>query len=213
MSGLSPIAFDIETTGLGPAARVTVAGFATGEEAWLVLNTDGDRPDGDSLQSSLESRADQSVNVVTELDEAGLLQTLRQFTNDHVDTNHHYLCAYNGERWRDGFDLPFLRTVCARHDFDWPFDDVAYADVRSMVERFNTGEATDLESVYAELLGGCCQDPFDESEAAIDAYWNADWLPLLRHNLADLVRTLELAALADRYVPKSDFNMKNLGPP
>jgi hypothetical protein len=47
----------------------------------------------------------------------------------------------------------------------------------------------------------------------VSAFENAEWLPLLRHNLADIQRTRELAQLADRYVPQSDFSMKNLQPP
>ena len=42
---------------------------------------------------------------------------------------------------------------------------------------------------------------------------NGDWLPLLKHNLADIQRTRELADLAGRFVARSDFNMKNLEPP
>jgi hypothetical protein len=42
----------------------------------------------------------------------------------------------------------------------------------------------------------------------VDAYEAAEWLPLLKHNLADIQRTRELAQLADRYVPQSDFRMK-----
>jgi hypothetical protein len=47
----------------------------------------------------------------------------------------------------------------------------------------------------------------------VDAFEAAEWLPLLKHNLADIQRTRELAQLADRYVPRSDFGMKNLQPP
>ena len=47
----------------------------------------------------------------------------------------------------------------------------------------------------------------------MNAYEDAEWLPLLKHNLADIQRTRELALLAGRFVPKSDFSMKNLQPP
>ena len=43
--------------------------------------------------------------------------------------------------------------------------------------------------------------------------WTSEWLPLLKHNLADIQRTRELADLAGRFVAKSDFKMKNLAPP
>jgi hypothetical protein len=38
-------------------------------------------------------------------------------------------------------------------------------------------------------------------------------LPLLQHNLADIERNRELVTLASRFVPQSDFQMKNLAPP
>jgi len=47
----------------------------------------------------------------------------------------------------------------------------------------------------------------------VDAFEAAKWLPLLEHNLVDIQRTRELALLAGRFVPKSDFSMKNLQPP
>jgi len=55
--------------------------------------------------------------------------------------------------------------------------------------------------------------PFEDSAEAVDAFENAEWEPLLLHNLADIQRTLELAMLGERYVPRSDFKMKNLSPP
>jgi len=50
-------------------------------------------------------------------------------------------------------------------------------------------------------------DPFDDSEEAVTAFEAAEWLPLLKHNLADIQRTRELAQLADRFVLQSDFGM------
>jgi hypothetical protein len=97
---------------------------------------------------------------------------------------------------------------------DWPFDDLAYADMmEAVVDRFDTGDKRDLVGVYDQLIGNDTCDPFEDSGAAVDAYEAAEWLPLLKHNLADIQRTRELAQLADRYVPQSDFGMKNLQPP
>ncbi|WP_205738953.1 hypothetical protein [Halonotius pteroides] len=47
----------------------------------------------------------------------------------------------------------------------------------------------------------------------MSAFEAAEWLPLLKHNLADIQRTRGLAELAGRFVARSDFNMKNLEPP
>jgi hypothetical protein len=54
---------------------------------------------------------------------------------------------------------------------------------------------------------------FDDSAAAVCLFENAEWLPLLKHNLADIQRTPELAQLTDRFMPHSDFGMENSQPP
>lgn len=213
MSSLAPVAFDIETSGFAPESIVTVAGLATELGAWLGLNTGGRQADAKRLQSALQSRNGSAVHLVVRPDEAGLLAALGEFADARLDGDRHYLCAFNGETWHDGFDLPFLRTACARRDVDWPFGELAYADVRSMIKRFNTGEVGDLAGVYDLLLGGDGGDPFEDSKAAVTAYKAGDWEDLLAHNLADIKRTYALAALAGRYVPRTDFRMKNLGPP
>lgn len=78
---------------------------------------------------------------------------------------------------------------------------------------FNTNGQNDLVDVYDQLKGMPSCDPFDDSSEAVDAFENGEWESLLRHNLADIQRTLELARLTERYVPRSDFKIKNLAPP
>jgi uncharacterized protein YprB with RNaseH-like and TPR domain len=125
----------------------------------------------------------------------------------------HYLTAYHGETWNGGFDLPFVRTACIAHDIEWPFPNLPYADMLDVVDRFDTNDKNDLVGVYDELVGNETCDPFDDSGSAVDAFENGDWEPLLRHNLADIQRTRELAALAGQYVPQSDFRMKKQSEP
>jgi hypothetical protein len=81
------------------------------------------------------------------------------------------------------------------------------------IQRFDTGDTSDLVGVYDRLIGDESCDLFDESGQAVDAWEQREWLPLLKHNLADIERNRELAVLAGEYVPKSDFSMKNLAPP
>lgn len=88
-----------------------------------------------------------------------------------------------------------------------------YADMLDVVDRFDTNDTRELVGVYDQLIGGETCDPFKDSEAAVEAFENGEWEALLRHNLADIHRTRELAVLAGDYVPKSDFRMKNLAPP
>lgn len=213
MSDLDPLAFDIETSGLEPESIITVAGIAFDMGAWLVLNTAGRSVDVAHVEAALEDRADSTVQLTVAADERELLTELTRFAGDRIDGDRHYLTAFHGEIWNGGFDLPFLRSACVRRDVAWPFHDIAYADVMTMVDRFDTGDATGLEGVYDVLIGNDYCDPFSDSGAAVDAFEAGNWVDLLLHNLADIERTRELAVLAGRYIPKSDFKMKNLSPP
>jgi len=213
MGDLDPIAFDIETSGLNDSAVITVAGFASTLGEIIVLNTDGREANGTALEQALSEYSANGVDVLVTADETELLAAVDQIATDRLDADRHYLTAYNGETWNGGFDLPFLRTACISHDLDWPFPNMAYADVFEFVDRFDTNDQNDLCGVYDELIGTPSCDPFDDSGSAVDAFENAEWEPLLLHNLADIQRTLELALLAERYVPRSDFQMKNLSPP
>lgn len=212
MGALSPVAFDIETSGLEYEAVITVAGFTDTLGSWLVLNTGGRRADRDRLVGELRECVDNPVGLRVVSDEPALLEAIAGYTEERLGSTD-YLTAYNGETWNGGFDLPFLRSACHRNDVAWPFDDIAYADTMEAIQRFDTGETSDLVGVYNRLIGGGSCDPFAESESAVDAWQEGEWLALLKHNLADIERTRELAVLASEYVPKSDFSMKNLAPP
>jgi len=213
MGDLDPIAFDIETSGLDESAVLTVAGFASTLGEVIVLNTGGRDANGTALEQALSEYSSNGVDVLVTTDEQELLAAVEQIASNRLDADRHYLTAYNGETWQGGFDLPFLRTACISHDLDWPFPNMAYADVFEFVDRFNTHDEKGLVGVYDELIGKPNCDPFDDSGSAVAAFENAEWEALLRHNLADIQRTLELAILAERYVPRSDFQMKNLAPP
>jgi len=212
--GLDPIAFDIETSGLDEDAVITVAGFAHELGESIILNVDGrDAPEHQPLITALDKHSAGAVSLEIVEDEAALLESISEIVTSQIDGDRHYLTAYNGETWNGGFDLPFCRTRFLDHDMDWPFGDLAYADMMDMVDRFDTQDQRDLVGVYDHLLGNETCYPFEDSEEAVEAFEAAEWLPLLEHNLADIQRTRELALLAGRFVPKSDFSMKNLQPP
>ena len=213
MSHLDPIAFDIETSGLDDGAEITVAGFAHSLGESLILNTAGQTADRKALATTLDQASAGTVQLELADDERALLEAVKTFATHQLDGDRHYLTAFNGETWNGGFDLPFCRTRFLQHGMDWPFGDVAYADMMQIVDRFDTNDQRDLVGVYDVLVGEETCDPFENSAAAVDAFEAADWLPLLEHNLADIQRTRELADLAGRFVPKSDFSMKNLAPP
>jgi len=211
--GLDPIAFDIETSGLDKEAVITVAGFAHSVGVSLILNVDDQDADHTALTNKLEDHAKGAVSLYIADDEQELLEAISEIATSQIDGDRHYLTAYNGETWNGGFDLPFCRTRFLNHDMEWPFQDLAYADMMETIERFETHDQSDLVGVYDQLIGNPTCDPFEDSEEAVKAFEAAEWLPLLRHNLADIQRTRELAQLADRFVPQSDFGMKNLQPP
>ena len=116
MSDLSPVAFDIETSGLDVDAVVTVAGFSHELGHWLFLNTAGCDVDELTLTQQLESESQIPVSLEVVPTEQALLEALTAFAENHIDGDSHYLTAYNGETWKGGFDLPFLRSACHRND-------------------------------------------------------------------------------------------------
>jgi len=213
MGDLAPIAFDIETSGLEPGAVITVAGLAFELGEVVLLNTRGRPADEDALETRLATHSVGKVDLRVCEDEYALLTALAEVATEQINTDAHYLTAYHGETWNGGFDLPFLRTSCVARSVPWPFPNIAYADVIDVVDRFNTNDKNDLVGVYEELIGNDSCDPFDDSESAVAAFENGQWRSLLLHNLADIQRTRELAVLAGAYVPRSDFQMKNLCPP
>jgi uncharacterized protein YprB with RNaseH-like and TPR domain len=213
MGELKPVAFDIETTGLEADAAITVVGLAHELGEILILNTAGRRVQTDRLEQALTEHSIGHLKLSAVPDEPALLERLAEVAETHLDEDRHYLTAYHAETWNGGFDLPFVRTACVQHDVEWPFPSIAYADVLEVVDRFATNGETDLVGVYEQLRGRDTCDPFDDSEAAVEAFEDGDWGALLRHNIADIRRTRELAILAGSYVPQSDFRMKNLSPP
>ena len=214
MGQLDPVAFDIETSGLDDDAVITVAGFAHEIGESIILNIDGsDAPEHQALTTSLDKHSSGAVSLEIVDNEKTLLESVASIATSQIDGDRHYLTAYNGETWNGGFDLPFCRTRFLNHNMQWPFVDIAYADMMETMDRFDTNDQRDLVGVYDQLIGNESCDPFEDSGEAVSAFEAAEWLPLLKHNLADIQRTRELAQLAGRFVPKSDFGMKSLEPP
>jgi uncharacterized protein YprB with RNaseH-like and TPR domain len=219
MTVLEQVAFDIETTGFQVGDAVTVAGFALPMGCRVFLNTGG--RNSQNVEASVQQAAPVHVQVSVHASERALLEGVAAFVGERLCGDDVLVVAFNGERWRGGFDLPFLRSRLAVHDLDWPFTDLAYADLLPVLERrFNTattpdGETvTDLVGVYDLLCdeGYSSLDPFTDSAAAVDAYADGEFTALVKHNVADILRTQALGRLAERYCSKSDFQVKSLTP-
>lgn len=134
---LDIVAFDIETTGFTVEDEVTVAGFALEMGARVFYQTGG-RP-AEPIEQAVREKATHNVQVSAHESEAQVLDAMAAFAAGRLAEQEILLVAYNGETWRGGFDLPFLRTRHATHGVAWPFAAVPYADLLPIVtKQFNT---------------------------------------------------------------------------
>lgn len=218
MTVLEVVAVGIETTGFDVTDEVTVVGFAVPLGCRVFVQGDADT-DGEEVEAAVGDAVDEAVSVSVHASEAGLLRAVGAFAGERINGEDVLVVAYNGERWRGGFDLPFLRTRLAVTGVAWPFRDLPYADVLPVVENlFDTsrgGESrNDLVGAYAALIGDEVNDadPFAESADAVAAFEVGRTAELVLHNAADVVRTRGLTLLAERYCSKSDFKLKSLTP-
>ena len=215
---LELVAFDIETTGFGVSDEVTVVGFGVPIGVRVFLQT-GSRAAPD-VEAMVRDRVESHVQVSTHESGRVLFEAVGGFAAERLVGSDVLLVAFNGELWRSGFDLPFLRTRLSRSDMEWPFREMPYTDLLPVVtNRFNTtdgdGEShSDLAGVYETLCDGRYDglDPFAESGEAVTAYEDGRFADLVVHNVADVLRTRALGLLAERYCSKSDFKLKSLTP-
>lgn len=105
---LELVAFDIETTGFTVDDEVTAAGFAVplGTRVFCQAHGEGAADVADAVQQEFET----PVQVSMHTSEAALLEAMEVFVADRPRDDDVLIVAYNGERFRGGFDLPFLWT-------------------------------------------------------------------------------------------------------
>lgn len=232
------VAWDIETTGLNWNDKITVSGFwFPAGHATLLLNAETDRVAIEDYEEQLEAIRDGlSVRVHVCEDEPDLLHTMHDVVFEQFDTEYNRLIAFNADSWQGGFDLPFLRMRCLAHNHAWVFDDVQFADLWEPIKkRINTTNAafdanTDINSLVgshaiifdqhtAAALDTPSEyppyrdhpyDPFDDSGSAVYNYQHGHYLPVLKHNLADVHRTWELGEIVQQYISPKDITTKKL---
>jgi uncharacterized protein YprB with RNaseH-like and TPR domain len=104
---LELVAFDIETTGFEVRDEVTVVGFAVPMGVRVFVQTGGRAaPD---VEAAVRDRVEAHVQVSIHDSERVLLEAVGVFATVRLDGNEVLLVGFNGELWRSGFDLPFLR--------------------------------------------------------------------------------------------------------
>lgn len=212
-------AVDIETTGTAPDDQITVVGIDIPMGSCLFLNADGQMYT-EAISDRINADFDRVVNISSSHSERDMLERFRAFVTERFSPTDQgrnaaefKYAAYNGETWKGGFDLPFIRTRCREHDIAWPLRG-PYIDVMEVVgDRFNVSDKS-LETTYGELVGdGLNQrDPFDDSGEAVQHWQDGLYEPLLRHNLVDIRRTRKLVDVAERYCSTSHFSMRSLDP-
>lgn len=222
MSDLKFTAFDIETTGFDAYDLVTVVGIKQplGCRVFSLTGpSDEQIMTADDIEKAVASQQTTNIVVSVHESESALLEAVGGFATDRLQGEDILLVAYNGEQFKSGFDLPFLRTRLTLTGVEWPFGDLPYADLMPIVaRRFNTtidgDDRSDLVSAYDLLCDGgvSALDPFEESQEAVTAFNDGRIDDVVLHNVADVLRTAALGDLAQQYCSRSDFSLKSLTP-
>ncbi len=97
MGNLDPVAFDIETSGLGEDAVITVAGIAHELGEVVILNTASREASGSRLEQTLVQESVGCIEVIVTESEEALLEVLTTIARNRLNDDTRYLTAYNGE--------------------------------------------------------------------------------------------------------------------
>lgn len=173
------VPFDIETTGLYDTDVITSFTLEHNQEYISWLNSNGETIDS-SIESELrqESGADVSVHSCT--NEGDILSSVGEYLNDNFNKDSTLLIAYNGEVWKGGFDISFIRSACLRTGEEFPFIGFTYVDLMPIFgkkDRFNVKhpvEEPELENIFykdglksfADALGVEYSSNWNKSEIA-----------------------------------------------
>ena len=142
--GCDIVAFDIETTGLTAGDTLTTITALRDSEYSIWINaSESYDVDYDQLENEITTRSgvdSENVTLYVADSEEAILESFTSFT-DNLNVSDVYPVAYNGEVWKGGFDLSFLRTLMFKYDMETqPFEDLWYIDMYPIFDkgRINT---------------------------------------------------------------------------
>jgi len=276
------VSFDIETTGLLDTDIITTFTLFHENTYQVWLNLNGDTVEKEEIQQKVIDTSELDVRIHPQNTEQELINSIRKYISDEIELRTTILTAYNGETWKGGFDISFIRSRCLSNTVEFPFKDVAYTDIMpifSKKDRFNLSHIStnpnlnkllnkDEVKEFIDYLGLDCNtsttkknmlsqikqngytdkeveefcenknleyptenpkdlvgvfkrvsklcdwnskdiDPFGptESEKAVSAYNNGEYIQLILHNLADVHKTQRLINMIvnSQSIPKKEY--------
>lgn len=188
-------AFDIETEGTRATNKMTTLTLEDdGEFVVFARAPDGEPANPPSLEDRVEMKTGESIALVPCESQAEILTECRTYIEDNFSLERDILTAYNGETYRGGFDLKFLRTVAIREGIpeQFPFTNYPFTDVYDVIvgrDRINTdmpnvpskrGTKKEDGVALAEMVGVSTEGTKDDvwqrlNEADIDEQTLVEW--------------------------------------
>lgn len=290
------VPFDIETTGFSIDDKITtITIYIDGKYGVFVNKQDKDIIKEDDMEDNIKENSEiENIEMFYKESEEEVLKGFSSVIEDNISTYDYYLVAYNGERWKGGFDLSFIRTAAQKYDINSVFNGRYYIDLYPIFskERINT-VAPSLETIetnekegyhdfldyakyqHKDLFGKNKSnkevvdelksrkprfslieewynnrdefismdniptkkykdlvmvhyvlsvylnkideetyiskdiDPFEDSIEAVNAYKNNNFTDLIKHNVADVQKTLDLSTYLSK-ISMDDINWKEL---
>lgn len=119
--------FDIETTGRLWDDEVNLLGIRKNGVTTVFTRTDAPSDDITLDEDALEATTEETVDVRRCKDEQALFERSRRYVGELFDGETIFV-AYNGETYKGGFDLAFLRMRAEQYDMEHPFKGVRFFD-------------------------------------------------------------------------------------
>lgn len=159
------VPFDIETTGFcaGENDIITTIVFHN-ENRYDVFLNENENKDGivefDGVPETADINGIETVRAFES--EKKMLSGVNSYVEETFGDNT-VLTAFNGETYRGGFDLPFVRTRCLKNGVPWIFRGVEYIDSYEFFvdkNRFNTTitEAPDPDNLRKNEVANFIED-------------------------------------------------------